>query len=66
MSAPYVLRSCLSSEPLECVKSVDDNLEEMWARLDRKYGDPTNLTDAVINAIQNFRPIREGENWKLL
>ena len=41
MNAPYVLRSCLSSELLECVKSVDDNLEEMWVRLDRKYGDPT-------------------------
>ena len=65
-SAPYVLRSCLSSEPLECVKSVDDDLEEMWARLDRKYGDPTKITDVVINAIQNFKPIREGENRKLL
>ena len=35
-------------------------------RLDRKYGDPTKITDVVINAIQNFRPIREGENRKLL
>jgi len=66
MSARYVLHSCLSSEPLECVNSVDDNLEEMWAQLDSKYGDPTKITDIVINAIQNFRPIREGENRKLL
>ena len=67
-SAPYVLRSCLSGDPLECVKSTDDNLEEMWERLDRKYGDPTKITDVVINAIQNFKSdsIKEGENRKLL
>ena len=65
-SAPYVLHSCLSGDPLECVKSIDDNLEEMWERLDRKYGDPTKITDVVINTIQNFKSIKEGENRKLL
>ena len=38
----------------------------MWERLDRKYGDPTKLTDVVINTIQNFKSIKEGENRKLL
>lgn len=38
----------------------------MWERLDRKYEDPTKIMDVVINAIQNFRPIREGESRKLL
>ena len=65
VSAPYVLRSCLSKEPLECVKTVDDNLEEMWARLDDKYGDPTKVTDVIIDAIQNFKTIQKGETKKL-
>ena len=65
-SAPYILRSCLTGEPLESSKSVDDNLDEMWARLDEKYGDPTKITDVVINAIQNCKPIKEGESRKLL
>ena len=65
-SAPYILRSCLTGEPLESIKSVDDNLDEMWARLDEKYGDPTKITDVVINAIQNCKPIKEGESRKLL
>ena len=37
----------------------------MWERPDRKYGDPTKITDVVINVIQNFKPINEGENRKL-
>ena len=35
-------------------------------RLDRKYRGPTNITDVVIKATQNFRPIRLRENRKLL
>lgn len=31
-----------------------------------KYGDPTKITDIVINAIQNFKTLREGESRKLL
>ena len=29
-SAPYILRSCLSKEPADVVKSIDDDLEAMW------------------------------------
>ena len=31
----------------------------------QKIRRPDKITDVVINAIQNFRPIREGENRKL-
>jgi hypothetical protein len=39
-TAPYTLRSCLGKEPLGVVKSVDDDIDQMWKRLDEKYGDP--------------------------
>ena len=42
-NVPYVLRSCLSNEPPERVKNVDDDLKEMWARLDEKCGDPAKV-----------------------
>ena len=36
----YVLRSCLGSDPSAIVNSVDDDISEMWNRLDEKYGNP--------------------------
>ena len=65
-SACYILRSCLEKEPAETVKGVDDDIKEMWKRLDEKYGDPAKLTDAIINTIQDIRPIEEGENERLI
>ena len=65
-SACYILRSCLEKEPAETVKGVDDDIKEMWKRLDVKYGDPAKLTDAIINTIQDIRPIEEGENERLI
>ena len=59
-SACYILRSCLEKEP------VDDDIKEMWKRLDEKYGDPAKLTDAIINTIQDIRPIKEGENKRFI
>ena len=36
----YVLHSCLGSDPAAIVNSVDDDISEMWNRLDEKYGNP--------------------------
>ena len=33
-------------------------------QLDVKYGDPANVADVTMCAIQNMKPIREGENRK--
>ena len=65
-NAPYVLRSCLGKEPADTVKSVDDDITAMWKRLDEKYGDPAKVADVVMCAIQNIKPIREGENKKFV
>ena len=61
-SACYILRSCSEKETAETVKGVDDDIKEMWKRLDEKYGDPAKLTDVIINTIQDIRPSKEGEN----
>ena len=65
-SAPYTLRSCLSKESLNLVKSVDDDIEKMWKRLDEKYADPAKITDVVINTIQSFKLIKENDNKKFI
>ena len=65
-SACYILRSCLGKEANDTVKSIDDDIQEMWKRLDEKYGDPAKVADAIINTIQNVRPIKEGENKKFI
>ena len=62
-SACYILRSCLEKGPAETVKGIDDDIKDMWKRLERKiYGDPAKLTDVIINTIQDKGPIKEGEN----
>lgn len=62
----YTLRSCLGKEPLAHVKSVDDDVYEMWKRLDEKYGDPAKVADVIINEIRRVRSIREGENKRFI
>ena len=66
LTAPYTLRTCLDKEALAQVKSVDDDIEEMWARLDEKFGDPGKVTDVIINDIKRFKVIREGESKKFV
>ena len=44
----YVLRSCLGSDPANTVKSIDDDISEMWKRIDEKYGDPAKIADVII------------------
>ncbi|XP_068696959.1 uncharacterized protein [Montipora foliosa] len=63
---PYVLRSCLGSDPATTVKSIDDDISEMWKRLDEKYGDPAKVADVIIDGIRRTRIIREGEEKRFV
>ena len=65
-SACYILRSCLAREPTDAIKGVEDDIQEMWKRLDEKYGDPAKVADAIIDTIQSVRPIKEGENKRFV
>lgn len=64
--ASYVLRSCLGSAPATTVESIDDEISEMWKRLNEKYGDPTKVTDIIIDEIRRTRIIREGEEKRFV
>ena len=66
ITAPYTLRSCLYEEPLAVVRGVDDDIDEMWRRLDEKYGDPAKITDVIINSIQRVKAIKEGEDKRFV
>ena len=65
-STAYVLRSCLTKVPPDIVKNVDDDLDEMWKRLDEKYGKPSKLADVVMYDIKKLRPIRQGDNKRFI
>ena len=61
-NAPYFLRSYLGTEPDETVKSVDDDINGMWKRLQEQFGAPAQVADVTMCAFQNIKPIGEGEN----
>ena len=61
-STAYVLRSCLTKVPLDIVRYEDDDLDEMWKRLDEKYGKPSKLADVVMRDIKKLCAIREGDD----
>ena len=65
-STAYVLRSCLTKVPLDIVKNVDDDLDEMWKRLDEKYGGPSKLVDVGMYDIKKLRAIREGDDKRFI
>ena len=64
--AAYVLRTCPDGEPAKLVKSVDDDIDKMWQRLDEKYGDPAKVTDVIIDEIKRFIMLREGEDKRFI
>ena len=64
--AAYVLRTCLKGEPARLVNCVDDDIDEMWHRLDDKYGDPAKVADVIIDEIKRFRMLREGEDKRFI
>lgn len=59
---PYALRSCLSGEALMAVRGVENDYDEMFKRLDEKFGDNRKLVDAVISDLKSLKPIKDGDN----
>lgn len=62
----YVLCLCLGSDFVIIVKSIDDDISEMWKRLDEKYGDLVKVVDVIIDGIWWIRIIREGEEKRFV
>ena len=38
----------------------------MWKRLDEKYRHPAKVVDVIMNAIQDTRNLKDGENKKFV
>ena len=53
-TAAFVLKSCLCDGALDVVKNVDDDIDEMWRRLDKKFGSPSRMIDAIMSDINNI------------
>ena len=65
-AAAYTLKSCLSGVSLSIIRSVDDDIAEMWKRLDDKYGKPSKFTDAVMSDIKKLRSVKEGDDRRFV
>ena len=52
----FRLKKHLDFDNVYCLGSCDDNVEEMLKILDRKFGDPCKITDAVVPEIRCFKP----------
>ncbi|CAC5376408.1 unnamed protein product [Mytilus coruscus] len=63
---PYALKQCLSGEALTVVKGVDNDFEEMFRRLDMKYGRAEKLIDHILNELKRLRKVQEGDNMKFI
>ena len=59
-SLGYVLRSCLTDEALLSVENID-KAEEMWQRLDKRFGQPSRLIDVVMNEVRSLDHIQEED-----
>ena len=65
-SAAYTLKSCLGGIPYDLIRNVDDNLDQMWERLDEKYGRTSKLTETIMFDIKNIEAMKEGEEKKFV
>ncbi|XP_030845028.1 uncharacterized protein LOC115918187 [Strongylocentrotus purpuratus] len=61
--AVTLLRSCLEGKPAEMLRGVSD-YKAAWKFLDAIYGSHRFLADAVLNDINTFRALREGEDGR--
>ena len=63
---PYVLKSCLTGTPLEIVKNVDHSIQDMWKRLDERYGEPSKLIDVIMYEIKKMKTVKDNEDAKFI
>ena len=57
--AAYILRTCLLGEALHVVRNVDNDLNQMWTRLNDRFGRASKLADAIMNDIKIMKPVAD-------
>ena len=63
---PFALKGCLSGDALSTVKGVDNDYDEMFCRLDLKFGRPEKLTDAVLAELKKLKRIPDNDYKKFV
>ena len=58
---PYALKMCLGGEALQAVKGSEGNYEEMFQRLDDKFGNSRKIVDLVISDLKSLKKITDGD-----
>ena len=61
-TAAYALKSCLGIVRLDIIRNVDDDLAEMWRRLDDEFGKASKLTDVIMKDIKKMRPVKDNDD----
>ena len=61
-AAAYSLKSCLGIVPLDIIHNIDDDLAEMWRRLDNEFGKASKLTDVIMKDIKKMRPVKDNDD----
>ena len=51
----FALRSYLSDEIKEEIEGLGEDIDRIWKRLDKKYGDQGKLVDAIMSEIEKLR-----------
>ena len=62
----FVIKSHLSEEVNHDIENLGDNIEIIWTRLDRKYGDKCKLIDSIMAEIKRMPPCCDNDNAQIL
>lgn len=57
----FALRSYLSDEIKEEVDGLGEDIDQIWKRLDKKYGDESKLVDAIMSEIKKLKLNKDGD-----
>ena len=62
----FVLRRSLGEKPLQVIGAIDDDVNEIWTRLDERYGDPIKMADSIMRDFEKIKPVRDGDDRRFV
>ena len=48
------------------MEGVEEKFEEMFSRLDSKYGTACKLTESIVSELKSLKPLQEGDLRRLV
>lgn len=58
---PFALKQCLTGEALKTVKGVETDYDEMFKRLNERYGNSRKIVDVVLCDLKTLRKLADGD-----